>query len=481
MRTSLPVTIAAAEEALGRRALSAEELTRSYLGAIRERDGPLHAYLDVYGEDAVAQARAVDRERSAGARLSRLAGIPLAVKDNILIIGRRTTAGSNILHEYRASYDATVIAKLRAAGAVFLGKTNLDEFGMGSSTERSAFGPTKNPHDPSRVPGGSSGGSAAAVAAGMAMAALGSDTGGSIRQPAAFCGVVGFKPSYGCVSRSGLIAMASSLEQIGPLARTVNDARILFEAIRGRDPLDATTVDIKSEKREAKSEKPRVGVPKEYFGKGLDPEVERVIRAAIVKCEAAGADVREVALPHSEYALAAYYIINFSEASSNLARFDGIRYGFASPQAGTLLETYEKTRGEGFGPEVKRRIMLGTYALSVGYYDAYYLKAQQVRRLISDDFERAFETVDLIIGPTAPTPAFQFGEKTTDPLAMYLGDIYTVAVNLSGLPALSLPAGSVVRDGKRLPVGLQIISRRFADDALLDFAEQLEAALSPPL
>ncbi|MBI4132864.1 MAG: Asp-tRNA(Asn)/Glu-tRNA(Gln) amidotransferase subunit GatA [Candidatus Sungbacteria bacterium] len=475
MTTGGPKTVSEAASLLRNRELSAEELVRSCLEAIEKDDARLHAYLDVF-EDAVEQAQAADRRIGAGAALP-LAGIPIAVKDNILVKGRVTTAGSKILENYIASYDATVITKLKAAGAVVLGKTNMDEFAMGSSTEHSAFGPTKNPHDKTRVPGGSSGGSAAAVAAGMCLGALGSDTGGSIRQPASFCGVVGFKPTYGRVSRSGLIAMASSLDQIGPLTRSVRDARLVYEVIRGWDPLDATTVAMDDQRPKAKGRKIRVGVPREYFGKGLDPEVEKVIRRAIAQCQALGAAIVEVSLPHAAYALAAYYIVMPAEVSANLARFDGIRYGYATSKAANLLEVYEKTRAEGFGSEPKRRIMLGTFVLSHGYYDAYYLKAQRVRRLIRDDFASAFETVDFVVGPTAPTPAFQFGEKTTDPLAMYLADIYTVAANLGGMPAISLPVGSVERGGKQLPVGFQITGKWWEEDALLDFAGHLESAL----
>ncbi len=481
-----PRAISEISVGLRRREFSAEELTRSYLQVIEEQNGVLNSYLDVY-QDALDQARAADKKIADGSSDSSLAGVPIAVKDNILIIGRRATAGSKILENYIASYDATVVAKLREAGAVFLGKTNLDEFAMGSSTENSAFGAAKNPHDHSRVPGGSSGGSAAAVAAGMCQAALGSDTGGSIRQPASFCGVVGLKPTYGSVSRSGLIAMASSLDQIGPLARSVADARILFGAIRGKDPLDSTTVEpeIRDSRLEIR-DSIRVGVPREYFGKGLDSDVENVIRVAIRKCADLGAEVKDISLPHAEYALATYYLVMPAEVSANLARFDGIRYGYSSPQAKNLLDVYEKSRAEGFGAEPKRRIMLGTYALSHGYYEAYYKKAQQVRRLIRDDFVKAFEAVDFIVGPTSPTPAFKFGEKTEDPLQMYLADIYTVAVNLAGVPAISIPAGWVDREpfdaaqgrGKRLPVGLQVIGKWFEEDALLDFAGALEKALA---
>lgn len=475
--------------AFTRREVSYVDVSQSYLKAIQEGDTDIHAYLDVY-EDVVDTAKRLD----AGAKRFNgiLAGIPIAVKDNILIKGRRASCGSKILDTYVASYDATVIAKLKEHGALFLGKTNMDEFAMGSSTENSAFGVTKNPHDRTRVSGGSSGGSAAAVAAGLSLAAIGSDTGGSIRQPASFCGVVGFKPSYGAISRSGLMAMASSLDQIGPLTRSVADARIMFHAMRGRDELDATTVDVESRKSEVESSpldvrrsafnlrRVRVGVPKEYFGKGLDPDVETVIRSAIRECESLGCEIRDVSLPHAEYGLATYYVVMPAEVSSNLARFDGIRYGYASDKASTLLEVYEKSRSEGFGPEAKRRIMLGTFILSHGYYDAYYVKAQKVRSLIRDDFERVFADVDVIVGPTSPTPAFRIGEKTMDPLAMYLADIYTVGANLAGIPAISIPAGSVKRDGVELPVGFQAMGRWFRDDALLDFAEAIEARLPKP-
>ena len=351
---------------------------------------------------------------------------------------------------------------------------------MGSSNEFSAFGPVTNPWKNQTIPGGSSGGSAAALAADLCIASMGTDTGGSIRQPAAFCGIVGLKPTYGSVSRSGLIATVSSMDQIGTLGRYVDDVRILFDAVKGKDPSDSTSVE-ESEIRNPKSKIRNsvvVGVPKEYFRKGLDTDVETVIRQAITKCEDLGVAVQEISLPHAADALAAYYIINFAESSTNLARFDGIRYGHSTRQAKNLLEVYEKSRAEGFGPEPKRRIILGTYTLSHGYYDAYYLKAQRVRRLIKEDFEKAFEEVDFILGPTAPTPAFKFGEKTDDPLQMYLADIYTVAINLAGLPALSLPAGWVEREGTKLPVGLQIIGRWFQEDGLLNFAEQLESVLS---
>lgn len=477
------LTIKQASEGLRKKEFSATELVSSCLESIREKDGNLHAYLEVF-QDALDQAKKADEQISQYrniemSRLPPLFGIPLAIKDNILIAGKRCTASSKILENYTASYDATVIRKLKNQGAIFLGKTNLDEFAMGSSTENSGFGPTKNPYDQTRVPGGSSGGSAAAVSANLCLGALGSDTGGSIRQPAAFCGVIGLKPTYGRVSRHGLIAMASSLDQIGPLTKTVEDAKILFEAIAGGDPFDATAVASNSSNQLPVTnsdpdfpKKIRIGAPKEFFSSGLDAEVEKIVKSALKKLEKAGAKIKEISLPHSKYALPAYYIVVPSEVSANLARFDSIRYGLPEASAKNLWEVYTKSRALGFGPEVKRRIMLGTYTLSAGYYDAYYLKAQKVRQLIRQDFAKAFTEVDFIIGPTTPTPAFKLGEKNNDPLQMYLADIYTVAVNLSGAPALSLPAGYT--ETTKLPVGLQIIGGWFKEDQLLNFAAQAE-------
>src|SRR3989344_5221427 len=442
MPAEFPKTIRGIREGLKRKEFSAVELTRAHLERIRERDGLLHAFLEAF-EDAAEQAAAIDAGIREGRTNAPLLGVPIAVKDNILIRGKHASAGSKILENYIASYDATVIAKLRSAGAVFLGRTNMDEFAMGSSTEPSAYGATKNPHDATCVPGGSSGGSAAAVASGMAVAALGSDTGGSIRQPAAFTGVVGFKPTYGAVSRSGLIAMASSLDQIGPLARSVEDAKAVFDVIRGKDPLDATTAEQQVQNSKFKIQNFRIGVPKEYFGEGLDTDVAAAVRAAIERWQKTGAEVREISLPPASFGLAAYYIVMPAEVSANLARFDGVRYGRVASGAKTLLDVYEQSRAEGFGDEPKRRIMLGTFALSHGYYDAYYEKAERVRRLIRQDFEAAFRDVDVVVGPTAPTPAFRFGEKTDDPLQMYLADMYTVGVNLAGLPALSIPTGMI--------------------------------------
>jgi len=400
-------------------------------------------------------------------------GIPMAVKDNILIADLPCTAGSKILENYIAPYDATVIKKLRDAGAIFLGKTNMDEFAMGSSTENSGFFPTKNPHDLSRVPGGTSGGSAAAVAADDCCYALGSDTGGSIRQPASFCGVVGLKPTYGAVSRYGLISFASSLDQIGLFAKTAEDAKIIFEAIKGKDELDSTSAEPNFKSKILNLKSVKIGIPKEYFIEGMEIEVEKIIKNAIKKIEALGVKIEKISLPHSKYALACYYIICTSEASANLARYDGIRYGCKSQiksQIQNLTEVYLENRGQGFGTEVKRRIMLGTYALSTGYYEAYYLKAQKVRTLIKQDFDKAFEKIDFVLTPTSPTPAFKLGEKTKDLLQMYLSDIFTVPVSLAGIPALSLPIGKT----QGLPVGLQIIGKPFQEKKILNFANYLE-------
>lgn len=443
---------------------SPEELRQNFLESIKKENPELNAYLSVFDE---SKGRLPRGEQSG------LYGIPCAIKDNTLIEGTRCTGGSKILENYVSAYDATVIRKLRSAGAVFLGKTNLDEFAMGSSTENSAFGPTKNPHDLTRVPGGSSGGSAAAVAAGLAVFALGSDTGGSIRLPASFCGVVGLKPTYGRVSRYGLMAMASSLDQIGPITKNVHDAALVLNVIAGKDSLDSTSAALETPDFTRNLDKPvkglKIGVPKEYFGEGLDDEVDDAIQKAISKLQALGAEIIDISLPHSEYALAAYYIIMPSEVSANLARYDGVKYGYQA-KARDLLETYLKTRGDGFGEEARRRIMLGTYSLSAGYYDAYYKKAQQIRTLIMRDFEEVFKKVDVIAGPTAPTTAFKLGEKTKDPLTMYLSDVYTVAINLVGLPAISVPCGFV----DNLPVGLQIIGRQFDEEGILRTAYNYE-------
>lgn len=477
------LTIIEAAKGLRAGEFSSEELTNACLASIRERDGDIHAFLKI-SDHAIDAAKKADKMlKDSPDAASPLTGIPLAVKDNILVEGEHCTAASRMLENYIASYDATVIRKLKNQNAVLLGKTNMDDSAMGSSTESSFFGPTKNPHDLTRVPGGSSGGSAAAVATHMCLGALGSDTGGSIRQPASFCGIVGMKPTYGAVSRHGLIAMASSLDQIGPLTKTVADAEILFDAIRGQDGFDATIASGDSfsdtpigfmDNPDRPLEKIRIGVPKEYFAGGLDPDVKQVIQKSIAECEHAGAELHEVSLPNSSYALPAYYIIVPSEVSANLARLDGIRYGYHKSDSMTLFDVYAQSRAAGFGPEIKRRIMLGTYALSAGYYDAYYTKAQQVRRLISKDFSDAFAKVDVLIGPTTPTPAFLCGEKTDDPLKMYLADIYTVAINLAGLPGISIPAGFVTRGTAKLPVGLQIIAPRFHEKQLFTIAKVIE-------
>ena len=450
------------------------ELASFYLARIKDKDRDINSFLYL-NESALDRAKEADAELG-NPGFGELLGIPYAVKDNMLVKDMPCTAGSKILENYIAVYNATVIEKLNKAGAVVLGKTNMDEFAMGSSTENSAFAPTKNPHDTSRVPGGSSGGSAAAVAAGFVPFALGSDPGGSIRQPAAFCGVVGFKPTYGAVSRYGLMAMASSLDQIGPITNTVQDAREVFDVISGRDEMDSTSIQLEEYARDKDPKDLKIGIPKEYFAEGLDPEVKKKVLDAIDVYKKMGAQIKEISIKHAPYSLAVYYIIMPSEASSNLARYDGVKYGLRIEDKDTdgLMDMYLKVRGQGFGQEVLRRIMLGTYTLSAGYYDAYYLKAQKVRNLIEEDFDRAFEKVDVIISPTTPTPAFKFGEKTQDPLQMYLSDIYTVSANLAGLPCISVPVGTVEKDGAKLPVGMQIFAPRKRDHFLLDVAEWYE-------
>jgi len=470
------LTIAQTHDKLTKKEFSALELATAFLEKIDKEDKKISAFLTLTRDLALSQAKEIDDRILEGREISVLAGVPMAVKDNILVEDVRCTAGSKILENYIAPYDATVIKKLKSHGAVILGKTNLDEFAMGSSTENSGFFPTKNPHDLTRVPGGSSGGSAATIAANLSVFALGSDTGGSIRQPASFCGVTGLKPTYGAISRYGLIAFASSLDQIGPLAKTVEDCRIVFEAISGNDEMDSTSVDIDSKfkiqnsKPQLKIQNLKIGIPKEYFIKGMDAEVEKIVKAAIKKFENLGARIEEISLPHSEYALPCYYIIAPSEASANLARFDGIKYGYSQKAAKDLMEVYLQSREKGFGAEVRRRIMLGTYALSVGYYEAYYKRAQKVRTLIKEDFQEAFEKVDLILTPVSPSVAFKLGEKISDPLTMYLSDIFTIAVNLAGLPALSLPCGKV----NNLPVGLQIIGNKFEEHKILKVGEIFE-------
>lgn len=466
--------------------ITSEKLTEDYFTRIEEKDPEIQAYLSLNKEFVLNKARAVDKKIKNGEEVDLLAGIPSAIKDNICINGLPATAGSKILENYVAPYDATVIAKLKDSDAVFLGKTNLDEFAMGSSTENSAYQVTKNPHDTTRVPGGTSGGSAAAVAADECVWALGSDTGGSVRQPASLCGVVGLKPTYGMVSRYGVIAMASSLDQVSPVAKSVEDAAIVLSRISGRDRFDSTTMNVAEKKYEdflgADISGLKIGIPKEYFeSKGLDKNVESKIREAIEKFESLGAEIIDINLPSPDFALAAYYVIMPSEVSSNLARFDGIRFGQSvgaeSEKTGadyTLWDIYFKSRAKYFGKEVKRRIMLGTYALSAGYYDQYYLKAQKVRALIKKEFEEAYKKVDIILGPTSPTPAFKIGEKTENPLEMYLSDIYTVTANIVGVPAISVPCGTVAEDGKNLPVGLQLMGKWFDEETILNAAYVFE-------
>ena len=467
---------------LDARDVTSEEVTRAYLERIEALDPRIGAYLTVTPEAALDAARQADR-RIARGEAGPLAGIPLGLKDLLCTKGVRTTCGSKMLESFVPPYDATAVARIREAGAVVLGKLNMDEFAMGSSNENSAFGAVHNPWDPHRVPGGSSGGSAAAVAARLAVATLGSDTGGSIRQPAACCGVVGLKPTYGRVSRYGLIAFASSLDQIGPLTRDVADAALLLQAVAGHDPLDSTSAAEPVPDYQAAlaagaagAKGLRIGVPREYFVEGTDPEVEAAVRRAIDAYRQLGAQVREVSLPHTRYAVAVYYLIATAEASSNLARYDGVKYGLRV-EAEDLSATYCASRARGFGPEVKRRIMLGTYALSAGYYDAYYRKAQKVRALVARDFREAFAQVDVIACPTAPTPAFRFGEKTEDLLEMYLSDIFTIPCNLAGLPGLSLPCGFTAAG---LPIGLQLLAAPFAEPTLLRAAHAYEQTAGHP-
>ncbi len=467
------LTVTEARTRLRSREISATELTRACLDRIAAIEPRLHAYLTVCEPQALEQAHVADR-RLGAANAPALCGIPLAIKDIFATRGVRTTCASRILENFVPPFDGTAIARLRDQGAVFLGKTNMDEFAMGSSTENSAFGPTKNPYDLGRVAGGSSGGSAAAVSADECLAALGTDTGGSIREPASFCGVVGIKPTYSRVSRYGVIAYASSLDQVGPFAKSVRDAAILLGAIAGVDPRDSTCsarpVPDYEKALTGEVAGMRIGVPKEFFVEGMEREVEDATRAALKRFEAMGARAVEISLPHTEYAIGCYYLIATAEASANLARYDGIRYGLRA-EAATLGELYSLTRAHGFGAEVKRRIMLGTFALSSGYYDAYYLKAQKVRTLIRRDFERAFVDCDLIVTPTAPTTAFKLGEKTADPIQMYLSDIFTISVNLAGLPGLVVPCGY---DNLNMPIGLQILGPHFGEEAILRAGDAYE-------
>ncbi|MEQ1794606.1 MAG: Asp-tRNA(Asn)/Glu-tRNA(Gln) amidotransferase subunit GatA [Nitrospira sp.] len=456
--------------------VTAKEIVRAYFLRIGQVEPKVKAYVTTQKEQAMVQADAIDDSLKGWRKTQPMMAMPLAIKDNLCTEGVPTTCSSRMLQNFVPPYDATVIATLRAQGYLLLGKTNLDEFAMGSSTENSAFGPSRNPWNLQCVPGGSSGGSAAAVAADECVAALGSDTGGSIRQPAAFCGVVGLKPTYGRVSRYGLIAFASSLDQIGPITKDVADAAFLLGVIAGHDPMDSTSADVPVpdytkalKKKDLK--KLKVGIPTEFFAEGLDPEVEQAVRAAIEELKSLGGEIKEIQLPRTDAAVAVYYVIATAEASSNLARFDGVKFGLRGKDTKDLLDLYTKTRQEGFGPEVKRRIMLGTYALSSGYYDAYYGKAQAVRTLIRQDFDAAFKEVDLIVTPVTPTPAFKLGEKSEDPLQMYLSDIFTISVNLAGLPAIALPCGF---SKAGLPIGLQLIGRAFQEDTLLRAAHAYE-------
>jgi aspartyl-tRNA(Asn)/glutamyl-tRNA(Gln) amidotransferase subunit A len=456
---------------------STVEIVQESLNRIQAVEPKIHSFLHVTSDRALEQAKQIDAKIAAGEEVGLLAGIPIGIKDNLCTQGVPTTCASNILKNFVPPYESTVTQKLKEAGAIMVGKTNLDEFAMGGSTETSAFAKTANPWDPSRVPGGSSGGSAAAVASGECPISLGSDTGGSIRQPASFCGIVGMKPTYGLVSRFGLVAFASSLDQIGPFARSVEDAAILLSAIAGYDPNDSTSlkVDVPDYTQfltpDLKGKK--VGVITETFGEGLDPEVEKTVRTAIAQLKDLGAEIKEISCPRFRYGIAAYYIIAPSEASANLARYDGVKYGARIEEADDLVEMYKRTRAEGFGAEVKRRIMIGTYALSAGYYDAYYLKAQKVRTLIKQDFEKAFEDVDVLVSPTAPTTAFKIGDKSQDPLSMYLIDLMTIPVNLAGLPGMSVPCGF---DSQGMPIGLQIIGNVLREDQVFQAAYAYEQA-----
>jgi len=468
------LTIKQVHQGLLDKKFSVLELTKLYLKKIKKEDKQINAFLDICEDKALEQAKETDKMIALKKEIPLLAGVLFGVKDNILVEGVQATAGSRILKNYIAPYNATCIERLKKQGAIVLGKTNLDEFAMGSSTENSAFGPTKNPRDLTRVPGGSSGGSAAAVASNFCHFALGSDTGGSIRQPASFCGVVGLSPTYGAVSRYGLIALASSLDQIGPITKTVEDCKIIFDIIKGEDDLDSTSASAKQLiDSDIKTVKDLViGIPKEYFIKGIDAGVLKLIKEAIKKYEKLGAKTKEISLNLTKYALACYYIINPSEVSANLARYDGIKYGHSADtkDSDNLLEVYLKSRQQGFGDEVKRRIMIGTFALSSGYYEAYYLRAQKVKELIKKDFEKAFKEVDVIFTPVTPTPAFKIGEKATNLLEMYLSDIFTVSGKLAGIPAISVPCGEV----NGLPVGLQVIGKSFEDDKIIKVAEFLE-------
>jgi aspartyl-tRNA(Asn)/glutamyl-tRNA(Gln) amidotransferase subunit A len=474
-KTETLTNIQSIRGALAARTAAATEAAEACFERIDAEDHTIHAFLSLDREGALNKAAEIDAAAARGDSLPVLAGVPIGIKDVLTQQGLPSTAGSRILEGYRPPYTATAVRKLMDAGAVLLGKLNCDEFAMGSSNENSAYGPVRNPHATDRVPGGSSGGSAAAVAAGMAVATLGTDTGGSIRQPASFCGVVGVLPTYGRVSRYGLIAFASSLDRIGPFATTVRDAATVLGVIAGHDPLDATSstepVPDYTANLDAGVRGLRLGVPAEYFAEGLDPEVRRAVEASIEQLRAAGAEIKPISLPHTRYAVPTYYVIATAEASANLARFDGVRYGYRAPNSNTLSAMYRRSRECGFGAEVKRRIMLGTYVLSAGYYDAYYKKAQQVRRLLANDFLSAFKAVDAILTPTAPTPAFKLGEKVDDPMSMYLADIYTVTASLAGICGISVPCGES-KDG--LPIGLQILGRHFDESTVFRVAQAVE-------
>ncbi|AKM82015.1 TPA: Asp-tRNA(Asn)/Glu-tRNA(Gln) amidotransferase subunit GatA [Candidatus Berkelbacteria bacterium] len=465
------LTLLEASDLLKNEEITSVELTEAFLRRIENINPKIDAYLEVFTDTALKEAKESDERRRNGATLSEIDGCPIAVKDNLAMEGEKTASASKILENFLPPYNATVISKLKNAGVIILGKTNMDEFAMGSSTENSAFQVTKNPWDSERVPGGSSGGSAAAVAADLCLAALGSDTGGSIRQPASLCGVNGLKPTYGTVSRFGLFAMASSLDQIGPITKTAEDAKLLFGIINGYDEKDSTSLEKELTANNKNINDLRIGIPKEYFAEGLNPEVKKIIDESVESLKKLGAEIVDISLPNAKYALSCYYIIMPVEVSSNMARYDGIKYGFSAKDAENLIDTYFKSRSEALGEEVKRRIMLGTYTSSAGYIGKFYNKAQKVRSLIKQDFDNAFKEVDFILGPVSPTTAFKIGEKSDDPLAMYLSDIYTISVNLAGIPAMSVPAGLV----NGLPVGLQVIGPQMSDLDILQLANTFES------
>jgi aspartyl-tRNA(Asn)/glutamyl-tRNA(Gln) amidotransferase subunit A len=463
------LTIISARLALTNKEISSRALTEATLKAIQEKDDDIHAFVEIF-DDALVQADEADKKIEQGIDLP-LLGIPLAVKDNMLVKGKRATSGSKILEGFIAPYDSTVVTKLKDAGAIIIGRTNMDEFAMGSSTESSAHGVTRNPHDLERVPGGSSGGSAAAVAGNLVLGSFGSDTGGSIRQPAAFCGVVGMKPTYGRVSRYGLMALASSLDQIGPFTKTVSDAELLYEVIKGEDKMDSTTIDENTYSQDKKRNK-IIGVPREFLEyEGIDPEVKKNLEESIQKFKDLGYTIKDIKLPNIAYSLAVYYILMPAEASSNLARYDGVKYGFHK-EGKNLIDDYFQTRGEGFGREVRRRIILGTYVLSSGYYDAYYNRAVKIKAQITKELRDAFKKIDCILTPTTPTPAFKIGEKTSNPLEMYLADVFTVPGNISGCPSISLPSGFKIVDGSKLPLGIELTSDLGREDVLFETSKE---------